>query len=170
MNLDESVFHALNQAGSGLGPDLFMVLVSALGLTFIIVLAGPILWWRKQRELAFDAVVLILVSDLITEVLKLAVMRERPFEVLTEAHTLPWGWLATATSPSMPSGHAARAFALATLIALGTRLRWGAAAPDGGGDDRRQPDLSRTALAVGCVSGSLAGGRRGPGHALGREA
>jgi len=128
MSLDESVFRFLNQAGSSLGLDLFMLAISAVGLTFIIVLVGPILWWRKQRELAFDVVVLIIISDLITEGLKLLFMRERPFEVLTDVHTLPWGWLASATSPSMPSGHAARAFAMATLVALGTRPRWGALA------------------------------------------
>lgn len=128
MDLDESVFRALVHAGPSLGLDLFMVAISAVGLTFIIVLVGPVLWWRKQRELAFDVVVLIIISDLVTEGLKLMFMRERPFEVLTDVHTLSWGWLASATSPSMPSGHAARAFAMATLIALGTRLRWGALA------------------------------------------
>jgi undecaprenyl-diphosphatase len=128
MSIDESVFHALNQASSVPGLDLFMVIVSAIGLSFIIVILGPILWWRKQRELAFDIVVLIVVSDLVVELLKLLMMRERPFEVLSGAHTLSWGWLTSATSPAMPSGHAARAFAAATLIALGTRLRWGALA------------------------------------------
>jgi undecaprenyl-diphosphatase len=87
---------------------------------------GLILWWRKHRELAFDVVVLIIISDLVVGGLKLLFMRERPFEVLTDVHMLSWGPSTTATDYSMPSGHASRAFTMATLIALGTRHRVGA--------------------------------------------
>lgn len=125
MNLDESVFRALNQAGSNLGLDLFMVALTVLGMTYILVFAGPVLWWKKHRELGFDVVVVIIISDLVVEVLKVVFMRERPPAVLSDVHTLSWGFLTTATSPSFPSGHASRAFAMATLIAFGTRRRTG---------------------------------------------
>jgi undecaprenyl-diphosphatase len=103
-----------------------MVAFSAIGMTYILVFVGLILWWRKHRELAFDVVVLIIISDLVVGGLKLLFMRERPFEVLTDVHMLSWGPSTTATDYSMPSGHASRAFAMATLIALGTRHRVGA--------------------------------------------
>lgn len=104
---------------------MFMVALSTIGMTYILVFVGLILWWRKHRELAFDVVVLILISDLVVFSLKLLFMRERPFEVLTDVNTLSWGLSTTATDYSMPSGHASRAFAMATLIALGTRHRVG---------------------------------------------
>ena len=123
MNLDEALFRALNQAGSNLGLDAFMVGLTVLGMTYILVFAGPVLWWRKHRELGFDVIVLIIISDLVAEGLKLVIMRERPFSVLDDVHTLSWGPFTTASTFSMPSGHASRMFAMATLVAFGTK-RW----------------------------------------------
>jgi undecaprenyl-diphosphatase len=54
-------------------------------------------------------------------------MRERPFEVLSDVHSLSWGSLTTAGGYAMPSGHTARAFAMTALIALWTRSRGGVA-------------------------------------------
>jgi undecaprenyl-diphosphatase len=102
-----------------------MVVLSTIGLTYILLFVGPILWWRKHRELGFDVVVLIIISDIVVGGLKLLFMRERPFDVLTNVHTISWMPLASADSYSMPSGHASRAFAMAALIALGTRHRVG---------------------------------------------
>lgn len=128
MDLDVMLFNALNQAGGGPGLDLLMVCLSFLGLTYVIVLVGPILWHWKRREMAVDVVVLVIVTMFLTEGLKLLLMRERPFEVLASARTLDWGWLSLATGPAMPSGHAARAFAVAALLASAVRPRWGALA------------------------------------------
>jgi undecaprenyl-diphosphatase len=127
VNLDESMLQMLNQAGSNLGLDLLMVALTIIGMTYVLVFSGPLLWWRKHRELGFDLVVLIIISDLVVEGLKLIFMRERPPAVLgSEVHTLSWGFITTATSYSFPSGHASRAFAMAILISLGTRYRVGA--------------------------------------------
>jgi undecaprenyl-diphosphatase len=126
VNLDESLFRAMNQAGSNIGLDVFMVALAILGMTYVLVFAGPLLWWKKRRELGFDVVVLIIVSDLVVEALKLLFMRERPSAVLTDSNTLSWGFFTTATSMSFPSGHASRAFAMAVLIAFSTRHRVGA--------------------------------------------
>lgn len=126
MNLDESVFRAIDQAGSNLALDALMVAFTIYGLTYVLVFVGPVLWREKKRELGFDVVVLIIISDLVVEGLKLLFMRERPFAVLTDVHTISWGPFTTATSYAFPSGHASRAFAMATLIAFGTRRRWGA--------------------------------------------
>ena len=128
MALDVTIFNALNQAGGDPGLDMLMVCLSFLGLTYVIVLTGPILWCWKRREMAFDVVMLVIVTMLLTEGLKLFFMRERPFEMLASARTLDWGWLSLATGPAMPSGHTARAFAVAALLASTVRPRWGALA------------------------------------------
>jgi len=120
-NLDESVFRALNHAGSNLALDAVMVGLAILGMTYVLVFAGPVLWRAKRRELGFDVVVLLILSDLVVEGLKLLFERERPMTVLSEVHTLSWGPFTTATSYSFPSGHACRAFAMGTLIALKMR-------------------------------------------------
>ncbi len=123
--MDEAVFRELNQAGSNLGLDVLMVTLTVIGMTYVLVFVGPILWWRKHRELGFDVVVLIIISDIVVEVLKLLFMRERPNVVLENVNSLHWGPLTTATSLSFPSGHASRAFAMAALVALGTKHRVG---------------------------------------------
>ena len=127
MNLDESIFRALNQAGTNLGLDIFMVAMAILGMTYVLVFAGPLLWWKKHRELGFDVVVLLIVSDLVVEGLKLLFMRDRPGAVLTDVNSLSWGFFSTATSMSFPSGHTSRVFAMATLIAFGTKRPVGVA-------------------------------------------
>ena len=123
MSFDEALFHSMNQAGSDPVLDVLMVAVSLLALTYVIILIGPLLWHWKHRELALDAVVLVLVTGVIVYLLKLLLMRERPFEVLTEVNILT-GPLASAGGPSMPSGHTARAFALGTFLFLSERCRW----------------------------------------------
>lgn len=118
MSIDLTLFSALNQAGTDPFLDLLMVALSFLGLSYVMIFIGPLLWHWKRRELAIDVVVLIIITTLMTEGLKLLIMRERPFEVLADARTLQWGWLSTATGYSMPSGHAARAFAVTVFLSL----------------------------------------------------
>lgn len=123
MSPDGTMFDALNQAGCDPALDVLMVGFSFMGLTYIIILIGPLLWHWNRRELAFDAVVLILLVSLATYGLKMLFMRERPFEVLADVNMLTWP-LATANGPAMPSGHTARAFAMAILFSLAARPRW----------------------------------------------
>lgn len=103
--------------------DTLMVALTMIGMTYVLVFAGPVLWWRKHRELGFDVIVLIIISDLVVEGLKLLIMRERPLSVIDDVHTLTWGPFTRASTFSMPSGHAGRMFAMAALVAFGTK-RW----------------------------------------------
>ncbi len=125
VGLDELLFRALNQAGLNPVLDLLMVVLTTFGIFYVQVLAGLILYWRGHRELGFDVIVLTIVTAVVVEALKWMLMRERPFEVLTDVHTISWGALTSAGGYSMPSGHVARAFALTTLIALGAPRRTG---------------------------------------------
>jgi undecaprenyl-diphosphatase len=123
MSLDRWMFDALNRAGCGPAMDLLMVGASFIGLVYIAILVVPLLWHWERRELAFDAAVLILFTGLCTFVLKLMLMRDRPFDLLTDVNMLSCPF-AGASGPAMPSGHTARAFTIATLLSLAARPRW----------------------------------------------
>ncbi|MEK6987705.1 MAG: phosphatase PAP2 family protein [Candidatus Thermoplasmatota archaeon] len=118
--LDESVFRALNLAGTNPVLDVLMSLFSAIALPYILPLLAIPLWWKRHRELAFDLLVLLVVVILVTEVLKYAIGRQRPCDVL--ANVTP-NACATVGDPSLPSGHASRIFAVAALLSL--RFKWG---------------------------------------------
>lgn len=124
MGLDEQLFRALNQAGQNLGLDLLMVAFTFIGMSYILVMVAPALWWSKRREAAFDIVILVIVSDILSEVLKVAFDRPRPFETLADVRMLDWGWLTSASSPSFPSGHALRAFAVGVYLLYSTHWKY----------------------------------------------
>ncbi|HPT75059.1 MAG TPA: hypothetical protein PKX52_09170, partial [Methanomassiliicoccaceae archaeon] len=66
MALDETLFAALYHAGSSPYLDLLMTAISFLGIAWITILLGPILWWQKRRETAFDVVVAVLACGVVT--------------------------------------------------------------------------------------------------------
>ena len=74
------------------------------------------LWLMKRSDLAAYVLVAILMEIVIITLMKEAVMRHRPFETMTHV-----GWLYSQESWSFPSGHAAGAFALCTVIGLKVR-------------------------------------------------
>jgi len=126
--LDELLFHAINLAGTNAFLDTLMVLITTLGGTFVVALFAFLLWGQGQREAAADFVLLLLLSEVLTAVLKLLVDRSRPCTIPSFAYTLPGYGCATQPDPSFPSGHASRAFALAAFIGLRFRWRAGGAA------------------------------------------
>lgn len=69
---------------------------------------------RKARETGFLGAEAILHSQIVTQVLKLASQRERPFEAIEEQHG---GTGFFRGGDSFPSGHASGSFALATVFA-----------------------------------------------------
>ncbi len=93
-NWDESIFQALNLAGKD--PFLDILTIALLVLLGVVIV--------------------------VTEVLKFAVDRPRPCDVLTTATTLPWDTCASEGDPAFPSGHASRIFAVAALLSL--HFRW----------------------------------------------
>jgi undecaprenyl-diphosphatase len=109
---DRPLFRFVNHAGINFGLDLLMVVFTVIGLSYVLVLLVVPLWMWKLKERAFDVVILIVSSDIISEVLKHVFARPRPFEVLTDVHTLHWDGLTGASGFAFPSGHALRAFAI----------------------------------------------------------
>lgn len=119
---DESLFRALNLAGTNPALDLLLAFFSALALPYVLPFLVVPLWWRGHRELAFDLLVLLGAVIVVTEVLKYVVDRPRPCDVLPNVNLLYPGACGAEGDPSFPSGHASRIFAVAMLLAL--RFRW----------------------------------------------
>src|SRR2546422_586725 len=127
--VDELLFRAINLAGTNATLDLVMVLITALGGTYILALFAIPLWLRGQREATFDFVLILVLTVVVTTAIKYLVDRSRPcVDPTFGARTLPGYGCATEPDPSLPSGHASRAFALAGLVALRYRWRAGSAA------------------------------------------
>lgn len=80
--------------------------------------AGWLSGWRPLRETGRDAIEALLLTDGVTSLLKYAAGRERPSGTENAFHFDPAG-----DDTSFPSGHAASAFALATVIARHTQRR-----------------------------------------------
>src|SRR5438552_9007478 len=121
--VDEFLFRALNLAGTNATLDVIMVLITTLGGTYILALFAIPLWLRGQREATFDFILILVITIFLTTAIKYLVDRSRPcVDPTFGARTLPGYGCATEPDPSLPSGHASRAFALAGLLA--SRFRW----------------------------------------------
>ncbi len=125
---DEALFHLLNLAGSNPIADAFMIAVTTLGAAYLLAIVAVPLWWRGRREAAFDLLVLLGITVVITEAIKFAVGRPRPCDVLTAVRNLAGYGCDAEFDPSFPSGHASRAFSVAAFIGLRFRWRAGSAA------------------------------------------
>lgn len=120
LNADESVFHALNQAGSNVFLDALMTAFTVvMGISFVMATFAIVLWLRGRKELAIDYLVLIALASILAEVIKMVTDRQRPFDVLPNVNTISLLGLTSASGPAFPSGHAARAFAVAALLSFG---------------------------------------------------
>ena len=119
---DESIFRALNLAGTNAVLDLLMVFFTDLALPYVLALLVIPLWWKGHREQAFDLLVLLAVVIVITEVLKYAFDRARPCDVLPNVNVLTPNACALEGDPAFPSGHASRIFGVAAFLAV--YFRW----------------------------------------------
>jgi undecaprenyl-diphosphatase len=119
---DEILFRAWNLAGLDRNLDFIMSVATILGGAFVIVLFAIPLWLRGLRDATFDVLLLLGVTLVIVEAIKFLVGARRPCDALTGVRTLPAFPCSAELDPSFPSGHASRAFAVATLLAI--RFRW----------------------------------------------
>ncbi len=85
-----------------------------------IVLAVALLISRRQRQAGAAAAISLLIGFVVTNlILKNAVMRPRPYDVVEGLRAL-----VTDPSWSFPSGHATSSFAAATALYMKARPRW----------------------------------------------
>src|SRR6266511_6375475 len=120
---DEMLFHLLNLAGSNPIADAFMIVVTTLGAAYLLGLVAVPLWWQGRREAAFDLLVLLGITVVVTEAIKFAVGRPRPCDVLTSFRNLAGYGCDAEFDPSFPSGHASLAFAVEVMSRRAERYR-----------------------------------------------
>lgn len=127
--LDEALLRGVNLAGTNGFLDILMVFFSIASASYVVVWLMVPLWWRGLREAAFDFLILLAITMLVTEAIKFATGRPRPCEpgVLSNVRTIAGFGCEAQFDPAFPSGHASRAAALAVF--LGIRFRWRAGVP-----------------------------------------
>jgi len=125
---DELLFRALNLAGTNAFADVAMVAFTILGAAYVLAFLAVPLWWRGHREAAFDFLLLLGITVVVTEALKFAIGRPRPCDALSGVRSIAGYGCDAEFDPSLPSGHASRAFAFAAFIAFRFRWRAGSAA------------------------------------------
>jgi undecaprenyl-diphosphatase len=127
--LDEMIFRAWNLAGLDRNLDLLMSVFTILGGTLVIVLIAVPLWWRGFRDATFDVLLLLGITLVVVEAMKFLIGRPRPCDALAGVRTLVAFPCSAELDPAFPSGHASRAFAVASLLAI--RFRWWVRIPAG---------------------------------------
>ena len=117
------MFRAMNLAGTNVALDSVMVFFTIMGTSYIIVLICVPLWIQGKKDAAFDVVMLVILATIATEALKLVVDRPRPDLELSDIETI-----VSASGSAFPSGHSARAFAVACLLYMEEPRKYGVTA------------------------------------------
>jgi undecaprenyl-diphosphatase len=119
---DESLFRALNLAGTNPVLDRIMVFATILSGVYVIFLIAVPLWLKGLREATFDVLLILAITIVVSEGIKFLVGRPRPCDALTNVRTLAGYQCSSEFDPAFPSGHASRAFAVAGFLLV--RFRW----------------------------------------------
>lgn len=122
---EEPLFRALNAAGSHPLVDFVMVVFTTIGVAYLLPFLLVEVWRRGKHAIALDALVLLALTIVVVEVLKGLFDRARPCVSLADVRLSPLYGCVEAADPAFPSGHTARAVALATLFLLGMSRRAG---------------------------------------------
>jgi undecaprenyl-diphosphatase len=123
-NLDEDVLHVINHAGSNVILDCLMTVLTVMGISFVMATFAVFLWMRGRKDDAIDYLVLVALVSVLVEAIKIVTDRDRPLDALPDVNTISILGLTSASGPSFPSGHAARAFAVAALLSFGRGPRF----------------------------------------------
>ena len=118
---EAAIFRAINGLPDFLYPPVWVVM--QFGSFFAIGVVAVVALVSRRFRLAIGLGIAGVSVYLLAELLKQIVDRGRPADLLTDVHIRG----ATASGNGYPSGHAAVAFALATIAWLwfGPRVRWG---------------------------------------------
>jgi len=127
--LDETIFRALNLAGTDPVLDRIFVFFTILTGVYVIFLVAVPLWLKGLREATFDVLLVLGITILVSEAIKYLVGRARPCDTLSNVRTLAGYRCSAEFDPAFPSGHASRAFAVAGFLTV--RFRWKVGVPAG---------------------------------------
>ncbi|MBI4393149.1 MAG: phosphatase PAP2 family protein [Euryarchaeota archaeon] len=113
MGIEEDIIVLFNQGLANPVLDGLAVFLNYAGFPFTYYAAAGILYWRGHKRLALLLALSLVLADLSTVAMKFMVNRPRPPDIMDVRLVAPTDGL-----PSFPSGHAVRAFAFATILAL----------------------------------------------------
>jgi undecaprenyl-diphosphatase len=113
VGLEEDIIVLFNHGLSNPVLDGLAVFLNYAGFPFTFYAAAGILYWRGHKRLAVLLALSLVLADLSTVAMKFIVNRPRPPDVMDIRLVAPTDGL-----PSFPSGHAVRAFAFASILAL----------------------------------------------------
>jgi undecaprenyl-diphosphatase len=123
-DFDETVLRAVNGlAGQSVVLDVIFVIITALGISYVLAVLFFPLWIARRRTAALDMIVVLLLSIAFEMLLKAVFARERPFVSLDDLNAVQVDFLNTASGYSLPSGHATRAFAVGMFLWLAFKGR-----------------------------------------------
>lgn len=91
------------------------LLAFVLGEVLIVIMAIIIVgvWFRGHKKVAYQAVIALIVTTVIIEIIKYFLPTARPY-VVHELDLLPW--VHVSAYESFPSGHSGAAFAMAAAV------------------------------------------------------
>ena len=119
MNLNTEIFYQINNNLSNQYFDLIMPQLTNIGgfLSLLVICISAILIFRhydKEKYLKISKLCLysLLLSAAIVTCLKLGVVEERPFKVLSHVHQL----VVPSEPNSFPSGHTSSTFSVVTVL------------------------------------------------------
>ena len=112
---DRQAFLSLNSMHDPILTDLFWTITVLGSLEFGLIWFGG-LWLMRRSDLAAYVIIAIVMEIIIITFMKETILRPRPYDAMVDV-----GWLYRQDSWSFPSGHAAGAFALCTVIGLKVR-------------------------------------------------
>lgn len=127
MDLDVSVFRAINEAGHAPAIDSVAAFVSEFGTWSIsVVLAALCIreGWPRARPAILVVAASVIPAVLLCQALKLFVSAPRPFDLLKTIHVVEVLGAGTKHANSWPSGHTTLAFAVVVPFVLVKGKRW----------------------------------------------
>ncbi len=110
VSADRQDFLFLNSLQDSRTTGIFWTITVLGSLEFGLIWSGG-MWLMRRSDLAAYVLVALLLEVVIITFMKETIMRPRPFETFTSI-----GWFYSQGGWSFPSGHAAGAFTLATVI------------------------------------------------------
>ena len=123
---NEVLFRLLNLAGVNPALDVLGVGLTTIGDVYVLALLAVPLYARGHKEAAADVLAAILVTLVATEILRYLIGLPRPCQALPDVRLV--AFVGCPEDPAFPSGHASRAFGVATVLASRFPRRYGAAA------------------------------------------